>query len=120
MMGFPLLAVANYVGAPVQGIFMFWLLAIIVAWLICYGFTILICLPVIEFLNRRHKLHLWAFLVGAGILIAIPGVFFATAVQPTSSVSFIKRFSGFVFFWESAALLLWFLASIGQWISDSK
>ena len=120
MMGFPLLAVASYVGAPVQRIFIFWLLAIIVAWLICYGFTILICLPVIEFLNRRHKLRLSLFLVGAGILIAIPGVFFATAGQPTSSLSFLKRFLGFVLFWESGALLLWFLASIGQWVSESK
>jgi hypothetical protein len=117
-MGFPLLAVANYVGAPVQGFFMFWLLAIIVAWVICYCFTILICLPIIEFLARRHKLRLSLFLVGTGILIAIPGVFFATAVQPFSPSSFLKRFSGFVVFWECGALLLWFLATIGQWVSE--
>jgi len=119
-MGFPLVAAASYVGTPAQGTFIFWLLAIIVAWLICYCFTILICLPVIEFLNRRHQLRLSSFLLGAGVLIAIPGVFFATAVQPSSILDFLKRFGGFVLFWESGAWLLWFLATMGQWVSEAK
>ena len=118
-MGFPLLAVASYVGAPGQGIFMFWLLAIIVAWLICYCFTILICLPVIEFLNRWHKLRLSPFLVGTGILITIPGLFFATTIQPLSIFDFLKRLGSFVIFWEAGALLLWFVATIGEWGSES-
>jgi hypothetical protein len=119
-MGFPLVAAASYVGSPEHGIFIFWLLAIFVAWSICYCFTILICLPVIEILNRRNNLRLSTFLLGVGILVAIPGVFFATAGQSFSTLSFLKRFSAFVVFWESAALLLWFLATVGQWVSESK
>jgi hypothetical protein len=119
LMGFPLVALASYVGAPAEGIFIFWLLAILVAWLICYCFTILICLPVIELLNRRHKLRLSSFLVGTGILIAIPGVFFATAIQPLSMFDFLKRFGSFVMFWESGALLLWFVATIGESVAES-
>ena len=119
-MGFPLVAAASYVGTPPQGIFLFWFLAIVVAWLICYGFTILICLPVIEILHRWNRLRLPLFLLGTGILIAIPGVFFATTAQPSSTFSIVERFLGFEVFWGSGALLLWFLATIGQWVSEAK